>query len=121
MWNILPRGSVNPSLVPGARGETEIGVFAAGWLRGKGLEVHLQETGSPGRQNVIAVARGSGGGRSLLLNAHMDTVGVAGMDAPFRAVDPRREALRPGRDGHERRTCGLHERGCRRARAEAAR
>jgi acetylornithine deacetylase len=31
---------------------------------------------------VIALARGSGGGRSLLLNAHVDTVGVAGMDAP---------------------------------------
>ena len=32
---------------------------------------------------MIAIARGSGGGRSLLLNAHLDTVGVAGMDAPF--------------------------------------
>jgi acetylornithine deacetylase len=32
---------------------------------------------------VIAVARGTGGGRSLLLNAHMDTVGVTGMEAPF--------------------------------------
>ena len=31
----------------------------------------------------MGVARGTGGGRSLLLNAHMDTVGVAGMDRPF--------------------------------------
>jgi acetylornithine deacetylase len=37
---------------------------------------------------VIAVARGGRGGRSLLLNAHLDTVGVAGMNAPF---DPRIE------------------------------
>jgi acetylornithine deacetylase len=78
--------SVNPSLVPGAHGEAEISAFAAGWLRGRGLEVLLQETASPGRPNVIAVARGAGGGRSLLLNAHMDTVGVAGMDAPFQPV-----------------------------------
>ena len=78
--------SVNPSLIPGARGEAEIGAFVAEWLRGKGLEVHRQETGSPGRENVIAVARGTGGGRSLLLNAHMDTVGVSGMSAPFQPV-----------------------------------
>jgi acetylornithine deacetylase len=32
---------------------------------------------------VIATARGSGGGRSLMLNAHMDTVGVEGMEEPF--------------------------------------
>jgi acetylornithine deacetylase len=78
--------SVNPSLVPGARGESEIGAFVAEWLRGKGLDVQRQETGSPGRENVIAVARGTGGGRSLLLNAHMDTVGVSGMSAPFQPV-----------------------------------
>jgi acetylornithine deacetylase len=78
--------SVNPSLVPGARGEAEIGGFVAEWLRARGLEVQMQETDAPGRQNVIAVARGTGGGRSLLLNAHMDTVGVAGMTSPFQPV-----------------------------------
>ncbi len=78
--------SVNPSLVPGARGEAEIGAFVAEWMRSKGLEVKLQETGAPGRENVVAVARGSGGGRSLLLNAHMDTVGVSGMSSPFQPV-----------------------------------
>jgi acetylornithine deacetylase len=40
---------------------------------------------------VIAIARGGGGGRSLLLNAHLDTVGVAGMEAPF---EPRIEGNR---------------------------
>jgi len=34
---------------------------------------------------VIGIARGSGGGRSLLLNAHLDTVGTDAMDAPFDA------------------------------------
>jgi acetylornithine deacetylase len=78
--------SVNPSLVPGARGEAEIGDFVADWMHRRGLDVRRQETASPGRTNVIAVARGSGGGRSLLLNAHMDTVGVAGMSAQFDPV-----------------------------------
>jgi acetylornithine deacetylase len=40
---------------------------------------------------VIAVARGTGGGRSLMLNAHMDTVGVTGMERPF---EPRVEGDR---------------------------
>src|SRR5579871_12353 len=70
--------SVNPDLVPGGAGEGEIARFVAGWLDRAGLEVTWDEP-APGRPNVIAVARGHGGGRSLLLNAHMDTVGVAGM------------------------------------------
>lgn len=73
--------SVNPDLVPGGAGEGEIARFAAGWLQRAGLEVTWDEP-APGRPNVIAVARGRGGGRSLLLNAHMDTVGVAGMARP---------------------------------------
>ena len=75
--------SVNPDLVPGARGESEIAAFVADWLTDQGLEVRLAESGRPGRANVIATARGSGAGRALLLNAHMDTVGVEGMRAPF--------------------------------------
>jgi acetylornithine deacetylase len=76
--------SINPDLVPGSRGEGEIGSFVAQWAQAKGLEVHVEETGLAGRPNVIAIARGSGGGRTLMLNAHMDTVGVAGMENPFR-------------------------------------
>jgi len=40
---------------------------------------------APGRLNVVGVARGSGGGRSLLLNAHLDTVGHEGMQDGLRA------------------------------------
>jgi len=76
--------SINPDLVQGAAGETELAHFVADWCRRAGLEVETEEAASR-RPNVIATARGSGGGRSLLLNAHMDTVGVAGMDAPFAA------------------------------------
>jgi acetylornithine deacetylase len=77
--------SVNPELVPGGAGETEIARFVADWLRDAGLDVELDEA-APGRPSVIAVAPGTGGGRSLMLNAHLDTVGVEGMERPFEPV-----------------------------------
>ncbi|HZU66537.1 MAG TPA: ArgE/DapE family deacylase [Ktedonobacteraceae bacterium] len=73
--------SINPDLVPGGAGEEKIARFIADWLQEAGLEVHWDEP-APGRPNVIGIARGTGGGRSLMLNAHMDTVGVAGMERP---------------------------------------
>jgi acetylornithine deacetylase len=73
--------SVNPSLVPGGAGEAEIAAFVAGWARGEGLEAEVLEE-TPGRPSVIVRARGSGGGRTLLLCGHLDTVNVEGMDAP---------------------------------------
>jgi len=77
--------STNPDLVPDGAGEAEIAAFVAGWLEAAGLEVELYEA-APGRPNVVGIARGTGGGSSLLLNAHMDTVGVAGMEEPFTPV-----------------------------------
>ncbi len=75
--------SINPSLVAGAAGESGIAEYVAGWLREAGLQVELQEV-LPGRPNVVARVAGTGHGRSLMLNAHLDTVGVAGMTDPFR-------------------------------------
>jgi acetylornithine deacetylase len=74
--------SVNPSLEPGAAGEREAAAFVAGWARDAGLQVELIEA-TPGRPSVVARARGNGGGRSLLLCGHLDTVGRGGMSAPF--------------------------------------
>lgn len=74
--------SVNPDLVAGGAGEAEIAAFVATWLREAGLEVEMFELG-PARANVVAVAPGTGGGRSLMLNAHLDTVGAGGMAEPF--------------------------------------
>src|SRR5215207_1192612 len=76
--------SVNPTLVPGGAGEAEVMRFAAGWLRDAGLDVEIVDA-APGRPSVIATARGRGGGRSLMLNGHLDTVGVEGMSEPFSA------------------------------------
>ena len=74
--------SVNPTLVPGAPGEREIAGFIAGSLDGLGLKVEVFEP-EPGRLSVVGTLQGSGGGRSLMLNAHCDTVDVAGMAEPF--------------------------------------
>ena len=67
--------SVNPDLVPGAAGEGAVASFVQRWCIDRGLEVQRTEV-APGRLNVVAINRGSGAGRSILLNGHMDTVGV---------------------------------------------
>ncbi len=74
--------SVNPDLVPSGSGESAIAAYVSSWLRSAGLEVSVVEP-VPGRPSVVGVARGTGGGSSLMLNAHMDTVGAGGMSAPF--------------------------------------
>ena len=82
--------SVNPSLVPGAAGEGAIAAMVADHLRRIGLDVHVREA-APGRPNVVGVLEGRVPGRSLMFCGHVDTVGVAGMAAPF---EPR---IRDGR------------------------
>src|SRR4249920_483511 len=74
--------SINPDVVKGGSGELGVARFVAEWCERAGLETTLTEL-APGRANVVAVARGLGCGRSLMLNAHMDTVGVADMVDPF--------------------------------------
>src|SRR3954468_16654213 len=78
--------SVNPSLVPGAKGEGAIADAIAQHLRRIGLDVHVQDV-APGRPNVIGVLQGGAPGRSLMLCGHIDTVGVEGMRTPFDPVE----------------------------------
>jgi len=77
--------SVNPDLVAGAPGESKIAAFIAQWLKTAGVEVQLIES-IPGRSNVVGIARGTGGGKTMLLNGHMDTVGAGGMPHPHGPV-----------------------------------
>jgi acetylornithine deacetylase len=76
--------SVNPTLVPGGAGEAEVMRFAGAWMADAGLEVDVVEA-APGRPSVVGTARGRGGGRTLMLNGHLDTVGVEGMREPYSA------------------------------------
>lgn len=77
--------STNPSLSSQNAGEAEIAAVLAAECRRLGLEVKVHEV-APGRPNVTGILRGSGNGRSLLLNGHTDTVGVVGMAEPFAAA-----------------------------------
>jgi acetylornithine deacetylase len=83
--DLVKINSVNPDLAANSPGEAEVGAYVAAALRQLGLEVTVYDLG-PNRVNVAGVLKGKGNGRSLLLNAHMDTVGVDGMEDPFGAV-----------------------------------
>ena len=74
--------SINPGLDPAGGGEAAAARLIADWSRAAGLDVVVEDA-APGRPNVVVTARGSGGGKTLLLNGHLDTVGVAGMADPF--------------------------------------
>ncbi|MDA1102084.1 MAG: ArgE/DapE family deacylase [Gemmatimonadetes bacterium] len=76
--------SVNPVLAPGGAGERCIAEIVADLLKGWGLTTALEEV-ALGRWNVVG--RLEGEGPTLLLNGHLDTVGVQGMTVePFAAV-----------------------------------
>lgn len=78
--------SRNPRLVPGAPGEVAVAAVLAAVLSAWGLDTQVVDA-APGRPNVIARRRGRGTGRSLMLNGHIDVVGVEGMShAPFDAI-----------------------------------
>jgi len=83
--DLIAIDSVNPSLASSGGGEAEIANAIAATLRQGGLDVEIQEVAA-GRSNVIGILEGRQQGRSLMLCGHMDTVGVAGMDAPFDPV-----------------------------------
>ena len=84
LQDLIRINSVNPSLIPGAPGEGEIAEYVADFLNSIGLKtdtVFVQK----GRPNVIG--KTGGDGPVLMLNGHMDTVGVDYMEAaPFKPV-----------------------------------
>ncbi len=87
LQDLVRINSINPALEAGGPGEAEIAAYVARALQAMGLKVASHEP-EPGRVSVVGRLNGPGGrggqgGRSLMLNAHMDTVGVAGMLEPF--------------------------------------
>jgi len=83
--------SVTPWLVPGGAGEREVVDYMRQYVSDLPVEVECPEI-APGRFNFIATLRGTGGGPSLCLNAHADTVGFAGWSEE--AMVPRLEGDR---------------------------
>jgi acetylornithine deacetylase len=90
--------SVNPSLSPGARGEGAIARRIAAECESAGLIVDVVDV-EPGRPNVVGVLEGRAPGPALMFCGHTDTVGVAGMDAPF--VPARRDGRLYGRGAQD--------------------
>jgi len=91
--------SVNPSIAPDeAHGERAVASFACEWLAAHGIRAWLEEAAS-GRPNAVAEVIG-GPGPTLVLCAHLDTVGTAGMTIP--PFDPRvREGRLYGRGSYD--------------------
>lgn len=76
--------SVNPGLVPGAAGESEIMELLRTRLDLSGFTTHVvQAPGTSDRPSLVAVAPGPAVVPTVVLNGHLDTVGVTGMVAPF--------------------------------------
>ena len=82
LTNLVHINSINPSLTTGGAGEAEVAAYVAQVLTDLGLTVTSHEP-EPGRVSVVGKLSGKGQGRSLMLNAHLDTVGVEGMAEPF--------------------------------------
>ncbi|KAI0193382.1 tryptophan synthase beta subunit-like PLP-dependent enzyme [Xylaria flabelliformis] len=72
--------SENSTLVPVlGGGETAIALYIKAWFEHRDIESHWIEP-TKGRPSVIGVVRGSGGGKSLMFNGHIDTVTLKGYD-----------------------------------------
>jgi acetylornithine deacetylase len=87
--------SVNPTLVPGARGEAAASEFLCRFLLDHGIAAQLEEV-APGRPNVvallspavaIAVPASAKKSAALAILAHIDTVGAGDMPDPFTPIE----------------------------------
>jgi acetylornithine deacetylase len=78
--------SINPAFADGEPSdEREIATRVGAMMRALGMETTEYEP-EPGRVSVVGRLRGTGGGRSLLLYGHIDTVGVTAMPEPYSAT-----------------------------------
>lgn len=73
--------SVNPQVAPDEGGdERAVAKFACEWLGARGVKAWIEDA-APGRPNAVAEVVG-GDGPTVVLCAHLDTVGTAGMTIP---------------------------------------
>ncbi len=82
--------SVNPMDEddPEVCGESRMGSFFAAYLRVRGFRVEEQDV-EPGRPNVVGTIGPEDASRTLLVEAHLDTVSVRGMTVPPFAAEVR--------------------------------
>lgn len=83
--------SVNPSLDANGKGENDICLHLERLLEEMGIEVEILRFGD-NRGSVVGVIKGSGGGKSLMLNGHIDTVSIANM-----TIDPLKPTIQDGK------------------------
>lgn len=77
--------SINPAFSGGTTDERAVAAHVDGELRALGMQTQLLEPEAR-RTSVIGRLHGTGGGRSLMLYAHYDTVAIEGMTSdPFAA------------------------------------
>lgn len=95
--------SINPAFSGGTTDERQVAAYVRAAMEALGMETHLHEP-QPGRASVVGRLRGTGGGRSLMLYAHHDTVGIEGMPDPWAAEV--RDGRMYGRGAYDMK-CGL--------------
>ncbi|MFX0092846.1 MAG: ArgE/DapE family deacylase [Candidatus Hodarchaeota archaeon] len=78
LQELIKINSVNPSLASRGDGELKIAQYIGKYLEKMNLEVKYQKIDS-NRANVIGLLKGVGGGRSIMLNGHVDTVSIEDM------------------------------------------
>lgn len=75
----------------GGPGEAAVAHYIAAWFERRDIETHWIEP-TPRRPSVVGVVRGSGGGKDLMFNGHIDTVTLSGYEG-----DPLSGEIRDGR------------------------
>ena len=88
--------STNPNITEGGVGESVLATLIADRLVRAGLDVDRYDV-QPGRPNVVATLRGTGGGRTLMLCGHMDVVGAQ----PRQFIPEVRDGRLYGRGSHD--------------------
>ncbi len=72
---LVRMNSVNPKFSDGSTNERGIAEHLALQMRALGMELSTYDA-APDRTSVVGRLRGTGGGRSLILYGHIDTVGI---------------------------------------------
>ena len=80
--DLVQINSVNPAFDRGGTDERQIAQRVVMELEASGLETQILASVEE-RPSVMGLLRGTGGGNSLMLYAHMDTVGIDGMAEPL--------------------------------------